>query len=180
MKKRGISTSFAGGARVPRDDAREYGYVGNYGANGGYVVEKENVPYQCVNGKYLPRENKPDHTPVVYICSSYEGSSAAEVRGRIRQARRYCRFALRQKAVPVAPHLLYPQFLDGEDIHERALGMYCAKRLLYHVCEEVWVFMEDGLSDGMKEELDLAKRLGRRIRFFNGGIREVDPDERGL
>lgn len=118
--------------------------------------------------------------PVVYICSRFAGKDAEEVREHVRQARAYCRFALKKRVVPVAPHLLYPQFLRDDLRHERIIGMFCAETLLTQACSEVWVFVADGLSRGMREELDLALSLKKKIRFFDGTLQEVHVDERAL
>ena len=40
--------------------------------------------------------------PLVYICSPYAG----DIERNVQNARHYCAFALTQKALPVAPHLL--------------------------------------------------------------------------
>lgn len=53
--------------------------------------------------------------PIVYICSPYSG----DVEGNVAAARRYCRFAVDQGYIPIAPHLLFPQFLDDSDPKER-------------------------------------------------------------
>jgi hypothetical protein len=42
--------------------------------------------------------------------------------------------------------------------------------------QEMWVFGET-ISEGMKEEIDLAKFLGIKIRYFDSDMDEVD--ERG-
>ena len=45
--------------------------------------------------------------PLVYICSPYSGNVTANVQA----AREYCRIAVEKGYIPVAPHLLYPQFM---------------------------------------------------------------------
>ena len=53
--------------------------------------------------------NKPkDRTyrPLVYICSPLSGN----VEANTERARAFCRFALEQGQIPLAPHLLFPQF----------------------------------------------------------------------
>lgn len=46
--------------------------------------------------------------PIVYICSPYTG----DIKANVENARRYCRFAADTGYIPMAPHLLFPQFLD--------------------------------------------------------------------
>jgi hypothetical protein len=71
---------------------------------------------------------------LIYICSPYRGdteSNAAKARG-------YCRFACRHEVVPIAPHLIYPQFLDDDIPEEREEGICLGMELLKR-CDELWV-----------------------------------------
>ena len=45
---------------------------------------------------------------LVYIASPYAG----DIPNNVERAKEYCKQALEQGVVPVAPHLLYPQFLE--------------------------------------------------------------------
>ena len=61
------------------------------------------------------RKNESASRPLVYICSPY---SHGCINDNIENARRYSRFAVDTHYVPIAPHLLFPQFMDdglGED-----------------------------------------------------------------
>ena len=55
------------------------------------------------------RKNESASRPLVYICSPY---SHGCINDNIENARRYSRFAVDTRDVPIAPHLLFPQFLD--------------------------------------------------------------------
>ena len=48
--------------------------------------------------------------PIVYICSPYAG----DVTATVENARRYSRFAVATGYSPIAPHLLFPQFLSHD------------------------------------------------------------------
>ena len=74
--------------------------------------------------------------------------------------------------MPVASHLLYPQILNDADSEERFLGTMFGLALLKD-CREVW-FFGSGMSAGMQREYDEAMRLGKKIRFFNENLEEVD------
>ena len=50
--------------------------------------------------------------PIVYICSPYAGDVATNVEN----ARRYSRFAVDMGYIPIAPHLLFPQFLNEDSL----------------------------------------------------------------
>ena len=64
--------------------------------------------------------------PIVYICSPYAG----DIETNTAAARRYCRFAVEAGYIPIAPHLLFPQFLNDSDPKERELGLFFGNALL--------------------------------------------------
>ncbi len=55
----------------------------------------------------------------VFICSPFRG----DMEGNARKAAAYCRMACEQGFLPVAPHLLFPQFLNEGIEEERRLGI---------------------------------------------------------
>jgi len=123
------------------------------------------------------RAKRLGYMPLVYICSPYAGG----VERNVQNARRYCAFALTQKALPIAPHLLFPQFMDGsrlpgseetEDTEEtRELALHMGLILLCH-CREVWYF-GDTVSEGMKKELNRARWRNMVVRHFTDDCKEV-------
>ncbi len=106
------------------------------------------------------------YRPIVYICSKFRG----DLENNIECARKYCRFAIDSGYIPIAPHLLYPQFLDDDSPAEREIGKFCGIVLLSHV-KEVWVF-GDEFSEGMEEELKFAKSRNKQIRYFTDDLKE--------
>ena len=58
-------------------------------------------------------------SPVVYICSRYSG----DVKRNTEMARHYCRYAVDQGCIPLAPHLLLPQFLSEETERDLAISI---------------------------------------------------------
>ena len=105
--------------------------------------------------------------PIVYICSPFSGN----VDGNIAAAQRYSRFAVDNGYIPVAPHLLFPQFLDDNDPKERQLGLFFGNALMSK-CAEVWVF-GGTISAGMEAEIKRAKWKNYRLRYFNESCEEV-------
>lgn len=105
--------------------------------------------------------------PIVYICSPYAG----DVETNVDAARRYCRFAVEQGYIPVAPHLLFPQFLNDTDPRERQLGLFFGNALMSK-CSEVWVFGDD-ISPGMEAEIRRARWKNYRLRYFTNNCEEV-------
>ena len=105
--------------------------------------------------------------PIVYICSPFSG----DVEGNVAAARRYSRFAVDKGYIPIAPHLLFPQFLDGDDPAERELGL-CFGNALMSKGAEVWVF-GSRISCGMEAEIKRAKWKDYRLRYFTEKCQEV-------
>lgn len=109
---------------------------------------------------------KRQYRPLVYICSPYAG----DVETNVYNARRYCRFAVDSGCIPIAPHLLYPQFLDDTDEGERRLGLFFGNVLMDR-CSEVWVFGER-INPGMSAEIKRSRRRGYKIRWFTSDCRK--------
>ena len=105
--------------------------------------------------------------PIVYICSPYAG----DVETNVQKARRYCRFAVDKGYIPIAPHLLFTQFLNDDNPKERQLGIFFGNAVMSK-CSEVWVFGEH-ISNGMEAEIKRAKWKNYRLRYFNDDLEEV-------
>ena len=109
--------------------------------------------------KQKRRAKKPDR-PIVYICSSYAG----DVEKNTEAARAHCRFAVRRGCIPLAVHLLFPQFMDDEDPEQRKKALSFGLTLMDR-CDEVWVFGKK-VSKGMAVEMKWANRRGYVVRRF--------------
>ena len=105
--------------------------------------------------------------PIIYICSPYSGN----VEKNVIATQGYCRFAVDQGYIPLAPHLLFPQFLDDDNPNERQLGLFFANALMTK-CAEVWVFGST-ISHGMQEEIKRAKWKHFPLRYFTENCEEV-------
>lgn len=128
------------------------------------TVEKEERAAKRAANLYKPDEFR----PLVYICSPYRGDTEKNVE----KARQYSRFAIENKAIPIAPHLLYPQFMDDSNPEERYLATHTINYVLVGKCQEMWVFGEY-ISEGMAREIALAKKRRMRIRYFTETMEEV-------
>lgn len=117
----------------------------------------------------IEKEEKKQYAfrPIVYICSPYAG----DVDSNIDNTRRYSRFAVDRGYIPIAPHLLFPQFLNDADPKERQLGLFFGNALMSK-CSEVWVF-GDRISAGMEDEIKRAKRKSYRLRYFSADCVEI-------
>ena len=108
--------------------------------------------------------------PLVYICSPFSGDTETN----LKNARRYSRFAVDQGYLPVAPHLLFPQFMDDSIEAERKLAMQM-NIILLTKCRELWAF-GDRISRGMSIEIARARWKGQPVRFFTEDCKEVSQN----
>ncbi len=102
----------------------------------------------------------------VYVCSRYAG----DIENNVRVALVLCRMAVKAGLAPFAPHLLSTQFLDDSDPAQREIGISLGLRFM-EVCDVVWVYLGEGVSDGMRREIEHARSLGKPIVV----LREVRP-----
>ena len=108
------------------------------------------------------------YRPLVYVCSPYSGDTVSNGR----KAMDFCRFAVGRGVIPLAPHLLYPRFMDENNPADRELGLFFGLVLLTK-CEQVWVF-GDRISRGMSREIAKAESKGIPVRYFTGDCEEVE------
>lgn len=94
----------------------------------------------------------------VFICSRYRG----DISRNTATAEKLCRMAVEQGCAPFAPHLLYPRFLDDSVAPERKAGISCGEAFM-EVCDEVWAYVGDSISQGMWQEILHARRLGKPV-----------------
>ena len=111
-------------------------------------------------------EKAANFRPIVYICSPYSGN----VNHNIEMARKYCRFAVDKHYLPIAPHLLFTQFMDDTIPEERETAIFM-NFVLMSKCVEMWVF-GDVISKGMQSEINRAKRKNMKIRYFTEELEE--------
>ena len=112
-------------------------------------------------------ERKANYRPLVYICSPYSGN----VDFNVTNARIYCKYAVDNKCIPIAPHLLFPQFMNDEEPTDRELAMFM-NMVLLSKCEELWVF-GNTISQGMGQEIAKAEKRRMKIRYFDYELKEV-------
>ncbi|CAM2862515.1 DUF4406 domain-containing protein [Erysipelothrix tonsillarum] len=106
--------------------------------------------------------------PLVYICSPF----SCDIENNNKLTRAFCRFALDKGNIPLAPHLLFPQFMDDSNEKERELAIFM-DIILMGKCQEVWV-LGDVISRGMSIEIQKAKKRRQPVRYFNQYFEEVE------
>ena len=115
----------------------------------------------------------------VFICSPFTpiGETRAEMvedmNRNIHLAQTACRYAAMSGFIPYAPHLYFTQFLDDGNKDEREYGQALGLSWLA-TCSEMWI-VGRRLSEGMKKEIQKAKKWGIPIRYF---VPKRTPDER--
>ena len=105
--------------------------------------------------------------PIVYICSPYAG----DIEHNVKAAQIYSRHAVDKGCIPLAPHLLFPQFLQEDNPKERLLGLLFGNALMSK-CAEVWVF-GSRITPGMETEIKRARWKNIRLRHFTEECEEV-------
>ncbi len=117
---------------------------------------------------HIEREaKKTAYKPLVFICSPYAG----DIERNTERAREYSRFAVSKNCIPIAPHLLFPQFMEEDDPAQRSLGIFFGL-VLQSKCREVWVFGRT-ISKGMAVEIAIARERKLPVRYFTDRCMEV-------
>lgn len=124
-------------------------------------IEKER---QAARIAAMPRS--PTFRPIVFICSPY----ADDPLNNERRAIRYCRFAVQQGYIPIAPHIYFTRILDEGVPADRELGLFMGQVLLTK-CVELWVF-GSRITTGMERELSKAEERNMPIRYFTEDMEE--------
>ena len=137
--------------------------ISKYNSEGYY----DPTAYEALS-KVEAEERKARYRPLVYICSPYSGN----VEFNVTNARIYCRYALNNNCIPIAPHLLFPQFMNDEKPADRELAMFM-NMVLLSKCDELWVF-GNVVSKGMGQEIEMAEKRKMKIRYFQYELEEVE------
>jgi hypothetical protein len=102
----------------------------------------------------------PRRMKVVYICHPLRG----DIAGNRERVRLICT-AVKHHCVPLAPHLLLPDYID--EASERDLALKHGLALL-RCADEMWICSDD-VSGGMGGEIAEALRLGVSIYRIDTG-----------
>ena len=97
---------------------------------------------------------------LVAIESPYSG----DVEGNAKFARACMLDSLRRGEAPLASHLLYTQVLDDLQPVEREMGMRAGWAWNAHA-EKVVVYVDRGVSLGMRRGIDSAVKRGIKIEY---------------
>lgn len=107
---------------------------------------------------------------LVFVCSPYSGDEKENVAN----AQKYCRFVAGCRYIPIAPHLLFPQFLDDSDEVQRLKGIHMGLELL-KLCPEMWVFTNE-VTEGMELEIQSAREQDIPVSFHDKNMEGIGYD----
>lgn len=99
---------------------------------------------------------------LAFVCSPYRGDKERNMT----YVRELLTYAINAGYVPIAPHLLYTQVLNDDVPEERKIGINLCEELI-RKSDIVIIGKKYGLSLGMKREIILAKKLGKRILWVD-------------
>lgn len=104
-------------------------------------------------------EPERDDLQLVYICAPLRGN----VERNIEFARRRAREVFQAGEIPVCPHLMFPPIANPGDPDEDQAAREMGLRLVT-LCQQVNAY--GACTAGMREEIELAERLGIPVKYF--------------
>ena len=103
----------------------------------------------------------------VDIETPYSARTLKEVARNIRYARACVRDSVLRGEDPFASHLFYtqPGILDDNSPAERKRGIMAGKAIIERLNATTVVYTDLGVSKGMKQGMEIAKKSGRKIEY---------------
>lgn len=99
---------------------------------------------------------------------------SGDVKGNMKKVLNICKQVHTQEIIPYAPYLAALQYLNDEVVEDRSLGIEANLECLHRkFIDELWLF-GNKISEGMEQEILLAKKLGIPI------IAKTDETKRDL
>ena len=98
---------------------------------------------------------------IVFVCHPWKGKHEFE-----EATKRICwHLAMKEDIVPFSPALLYNTFLNDDILEQRMKGINCGLNLLKK-CDAIYIYKQNGVSDGMKAEENEAIKSGLEVKVF--------------
>ena len=111
----------------------------------------------------------------VFISSKLRGNTEEN----LLNAYKFCALAIGCGYIPIAPHTIFPNYLDDSNESERLTGIQLGIELMKDCCDEVWVCGED-VSEGMELEVRKALEFGIPIVFRDLKGKVINHDTAGI
>ena len=97
----------------------------------------------------------------IFVCSKLRGDFE---RNR-NIAELLCRIVALKGHIPIAPHVYFTRFLEDDNEFERNFGISAGIELL-DMCDEIWVFNFENISEGMRLEISHAHKKNIPVKQF--------------
>ncbi len=104
----------------------------------------------------------------VFICTPYRG----DIEKNKDLAKKISRMAAVCEYVPVAPQLMFPEFLNDNDPQQRIAELVLGAELL-KVCDMLWIIGNE-ITKGMRYMIDAAKEAGIPIRLYDTDCNRIN------
>ncbi len=101
---------------------------------------------------------------LVVICSPLRNDDPDEVERNRVYAREAMRNSMLRGEAPFVSHLLYPQILEDSIPEERAAAKIATEQVIMRA-DRLAVYIDRGISDGMREEIRVASVSNTRVVF---------------
>ena len=106
---------------------------------------------------------------IIYIAHQF----ANDPKGNIKRILNICKEVHSKDILPFTPYMAALHYLNDTIPEERALGMTLSAEFFKRkVIDEVWL-CGSTISNGMKEEIKLAKKYNIPIKFHNKELEKV-------
>jgi len=104
----------------------------------------------------------------IYVCTPYRGNdNGASIEKNLLAARQICNEIIAQGDLPIAPHLIFPQFLNDDVEGQREIAIRLGLKMLTR-CDELWWYARDGNpSEGMEAEIAFAHECQIPVTFLD-------------
>ena len=94
---------------------------------------------------------------IVYVCTRFGSDGQEQHLRQLQVTKAVSREVVSIGYDVIVPHLYYPLFLNDRDESERETGLASAIRLM-EACDVIFVYTGLGISNGMKAEIEVAKK----------------------
>lgn len=108
-----------------------------------------------MQSKSTKKKQETPKNKLIFVSSPYAPRGLWTKADNVELARKLCRAVVLFGHIPIAPHLIYPQFLNDDNQVERDMGMMASLSLI-PLCDELWYYSDRGISKGMEAELQKA------------------------
>jgi hypothetical protein len=130
---------------------------------------------ECFVGEMINRNVR--KAKRIYVCSRYRADTEEEVRFNVEVAKYFSKNIANDGAIPVTPHIYFPQFLDDGNEIEREFGLEVGMQMI-DTCQTYVVVIIDGkISEGMKREIEYMTKTrmmrGQQVRISRQAMEEM-------